>query len=137
MERGYSLLEMLVVLAILGLIAVVAIPPIGTSIDHMRLADDARILANALRDAHEQSLNQQRDISFTIGAPNSFQSSAGDRWILSDGSVLAFVAPADAPRSFAFHADGTANAGTFRIVRGKVEADVHVDDITGAVEVAK
>ena len=136
---GYSLLEMLVVLAILGLIAAVAIPPIGTSIDHMRLSDDARILAGALREAREDALNQQRDVALTIDpqAPNKITASGRAQWMLSADSVTSFVAANGKPPTFAFHGDGTASGGTFRIARGKAHADLRIDDISGAVEVTK
>jgi general secretion pathway protein H len=137
--HGYSLLEMLVVLAILGLIAAVAIPPIGTSIDHMRLSDDARILAGALREAREDALNQQRDVALTIDpqAPNKLASSARAQWTLSADGVTSFIAADGKPRAFAFHGDGTASGGIFRIAHGKAHTDVRVDDISGAVEVTK
>ena len=136
MERGYSLLEMLVVLAILGLIAVVAVPPISASIDNMRLADDTRVLAGALREVREQALDEQRDLALTIAGANAIEG-AGRRWTLSDDAAITFVAGEGGPKVFAFHADGTANGGAFRIARGKGKADVRVDGITGAVEIAK
>jgi prepilin-type N-terminal cleavage/methylation domain-containing protein len=135
MERGYSLLEMLVVLAILGLIAVLAVPPISASIDHMRLADDTRILAAALREAREQALNEQSEVALTV-VSHAIEG-AGQRWSLSDSATLTYAAAEGGPKTFAFHADGTANGGTFRIARGKAKAYVRIDDITGAVEIAK
>lgn len=133
---GYSLLEMLVVLAILGLIAALAVPPIGASIDRMRLSDDTRILSDALRQMREVALNEQRDTNLTIAA-NTVRASTGERWTLGGGTTVEFVAPEGAPKTFAFHADGTANGGAFRIHRGKAKADVRVDDITGTVEIAR
>ena len=138
-ELGYSLLEMLVVLAILGLIAVVAVPPISASIDHMRLADDARTLAGALRALHEQALNEQRDIFVTADpqAGNKLRSSAGGEWSVSGDSSVAFVPAGRGSQTFAFNNDGTASGGTFGVTHGGAEARVLVDDVTGAVEVAK
>jgi type II secretion system protein H len=133
--RGYSLLELLVVLAILGLIAALAVVPISASIDHMRLSDDARVLAGALREAREEALNQQRDIALTIDAqtPNKIASSSGGRWTLSGDSIVSLTGA----HAFAFHADGTASGGAFRIARGSAHAELRIDDVTAAIEVAK
>lgn len=55
MERGFSLLELLVVMLILGIIASVVVPQLSSS-DSYKLEIASRELANALRFAREEAI---------------------------------------------------------------------------------
>ena len=47
-ERGVSLIETLVVLAMTGVLAGIAVPMMGTTVGYFRLSGDARSLSNAI-----------------------------------------------------------------------------------------
>ena len=49
MNRGYSLLELIVVLGIMALVIVVATPTVQASVERMTLRSDARTVMTALR----------------------------------------------------------------------------------------
>jgi prepilin-type N-terminal cleavage/methylation domain-containing protein len=47
-ERGFTLVETLVTLAVVGVIAGISVPMFGTTVGYFRLSGDARSLANAI-----------------------------------------------------------------------------------------
>jgi len=47
-ERGFSLIEMLLVLAIMGVLATIAVPMSGNAMRYIRISGDARDISNAL-----------------------------------------------------------------------------------------
>ena len=47
-ERGFSLIEILLVLAIMGVLAAMAVPMSGNAMKYIRISGDARDIANAL-----------------------------------------------------------------------------------------
>ena len=47
-ESGFTLLETLMVVAIIGVVATIAIPQLGNSIAYFRLSGDARSVSNAV-----------------------------------------------------------------------------------------
>lgn len=137
---GYSLLELMVVLGILGLIAIVAAPTISTSIDRMTLTSDARDLATHLRALREDALDRQTEI---VVAPSGAEASAltassGESIELSSGTnveVIASDGRARAGGRFVISADGLA-AGGFRLSRGEVSSRLMVDRMSGRMSIA-
>lgn len=118
MARGYSLLELVVALAIMGLIAAVAAPVVIGGIDRVTLNTDAREVATKLRALREAALDSQREITVTEG---DFDVAAGTR--------IEFP-----KRGFVIGADGTAGA-TLHLVRGDASVRVVVNRLTGRVAV--
>ena len=47
-DRGFSLIEMLLVLAIMGVLATIAVPMSGNAVRYIRISGDARDISNAL-----------------------------------------------------------------------------------------
>lgn len=118
MARGYSLLELVVALAIMGLIAAVAAPVLIGGIDRMTLNADAREVATKLRALRETALDTQSEIAVTPGA---FDMAAGTGMDFPKGGLV-------------IAADGTAG-GTLRLTRGNATARISINRLTGRITV--
>lgn len=120
MARGYSLLELVVALAIMGLIAAVAAPVVIGGIDRMTLNADARDVATKLRALRETALDTQSDVAVT---PGDFNISAGTRVDLPKGGLI-------------IAADGAVGA-TLQLTRGAASVRVTVNRLTGRIVVER
>lgn len=126
---GYSLLELLVVLAITGLIATVAVPPLIGSIERTALTADARTLATGLRAWRDTALDQQIEIALTP-AGHRLRASTGDELTLSRGTTVEIV---DAKTLVIAPGGGT--RGVVRLSRGGSSVRVVVDAVTGRITI--
>jgi prepilin-type N-terminal cleavage/methylation domain-containing protein len=128
MTRGYSLLELIVALAIAAAIVVIATPAVQASVDRMTLSADVRTVMTALRRLREEASDRQVDITVGVpgGAGNQIAVSTGETLALTAGTVV-HVAPA---QGVVVAWDGTIR-GTLRLSRGSREATVAADLLTG------
>jgi prepilin-type N-terminal cleavage/methylation domain-containing protein len=118
MARGYSLLELIVALAIMGLIAAVAAPAVIGGIDRMTLNADARAVATTLRSLRETALDTQSDVAVTA---STFELSSGTRIDLPKGGVVIV-------------ADGSTGAA-LQLTRGGAAVRIVVNRLTGRITV--
>ena len=133
---GYTLLELLVALAIMSLIAVVAIPAVAGSLERMTLSSDARALTTQLRRLREDALDRQIDITVAPSgaAENVLDVSGGDPIALASGTHAEIVTANGAPPRFAIGWDGTMT-GAIRLSRGNAVARIVADRLTGRLSV--
>ena len=66
MTRGYSLMELVVVLAILAVAAAVVAPAVGRTADDVRVRAELAGLAAFLRTAREQAATRQQTLEVTL-----------------------------------------------------------------------
>ncbi len=66
MTRGYSLMELVVVLAILAVATAVVAPAVGRTADDVRVRTELAGLAGFLRTAREQAVTQQQALEVTL-----------------------------------------------------------------------
>lgn len=121
---GYSLLELLVVLAIAGLIAAVAVPAAATSLDRMALNADARLLMTQLRLLRVAALDRQEDIVLTASA-GVVAASTGASFALSRGASVEVEGA-----RFVIGAEGSAG-GVLRVSRGGAALRIVAEPLTG------
>lgn len=124
---GYSLLELLVVLAIMGLIATVAVPSVVGSVDRVTLTADARAVATKLRAWRNAALDGQTEVAVT---------SDGTRLIASHGETLDLSSGTVADDSLVVSPVG-ASSGAIRLTRGASSVTVAVDAITGRITIVQ
>ena len=142
--RGFTLLELMVVLVVLAVLAAMGLPLFSNALPGMRFAGAARALAADLRDARRRAIAGNREVALTIDL-------AGRRYGL-DGEGLEHALPADAHISFRtarfevqgaqvasirFFPDGSSTGGRIRLSSGARRYQVGVDWLTGRVSITE
>ena len=94
---GYSLLELMVVLAIMAILATAGLPMAARSLDRLSLDGDARLVATRVRQLRETAMDLQKDVSLQVRGSGSREliSSDGTRIPLSASTSVSIVT--DAP----------------------------------------
>jgi prepilin-type N-terminal cleavage/methylation domain-containing protein len=82
-QAGYSLVELLTVVAVVGILALVAVPNFMTYMQSNKMKVALRNFTSDLRTMRQMSIAQgvQTRITFTPGATNTLSSRAYDFWI--------------------------------------------------------
>jgi general secretion pathway protein H len=125
---GYTLLELLVVLGIIGLVATLAAPLVGKAIASAALNADARSLATYLRTQQQLAQSGQRTIAIgdADGASQEVQQKAGL-------SGQARFAVSNAPLEY--FPDGTTTGGSITLHEHDQTTTVSVSWLTGAISI--
>jgi general secretion pathway protein H len=143
-ENGWSLIEMLVVLAILALIAAVALP--GTPIMGRgpSLGLVAADMAARLRAARSLAMAQDRDVVFAldtdrrtygvagVGASQTIPATIG----LSVTTARTLIRE-NKEAQLVFFSDGTSSGGTVRLTDQHQSVAIGVEWLTGAVHIER
>jgi type II secretion system protein H len=81
-SRGFSLIEVMVVLAIMGIMAAVAVPGLNSAIAHTKLRAASSNLAGMMQSARIQAVKRNRTMTVTFfargGVPFAFAKSVDD-----------------------------------------------------------
>lgn len=127
-DSGFTLLEALVVVAIVGMVSAIIAPNIGTSLDLLSLRQSASVLQADLRTARATAL---RTGSRVIVAP--LRNGSGYDWV---GGTRRF--PGDVAMKMsgpiAFLPDGSMIPADVSIASGNRRIPVSIDPITGAIK---
>ncbi len=136
--RGFTLLELIVTLAVLALAAAVVTPAVGRGADTLRARAEVAGFAATLRHAREQAIHAQRTHRVTIDAeghrmaivvPAAGEEAARATRALSPRlTIEALQAP-----EVVFDARGMASGGDFKLTSGGLVYRVTVDRLTGRV----
>lgn len=138
MTRGYTLIELVVVLAVLAIAAAVVGPAVGRTVDGMRVRAEVAAFAGFLRAAREQAIARQVAYEVVLEpAPRTLQlrrSGAGDgvaqaRRTFSAGLRIEAAAP-----QVTFWPHGMSSGARFAIdAPGPRRYVITVDALTGRV----
>lgn len=128
-EKGFTLLELLVVLAIAGLMISIAAPFAVRTIENAALRADARQVASELRAVRQRAIDRQETIA--VSSLSALAASRGGNASMPRGRFASAGGPAT------FYPDGTSSGAAFRLIEGDRAIDIKVAWLTGAVTIGE
>ena len=141
-ERGFTLVEMLVVMAILALVLAVVPPLFSSSLSSATLKAASRDLASGLRAARSEAITLNKEVLFHLDlAAHSF--SIGDAKaavsLPSEAEIVLFTATSEAQDdqvgAIRFFADGSSTGGGITLSAADQKYEILVDWLTGRVSI--
>jgi len=140
--RGVSLLEFLVVLAIMALIAALVLPTFGAGVSSSELRSSARQLAAGLRAARSEAVSQRRETFLVLdleGRRFKVDRDPREHALPPRIDMKLFTAQRDIvdakTGAIRFFPDGGSNGGRITVASGERKFDVDVDWLTGRVAI--
>lgn len=141
--RGFTLVELLVVLALMGLALTVASPLIGNALPGTQMRAAARDVATGLRYARSLAISTNDDVTFDVDVEGRrFAVPQGRRTgsFPKDAEIVLTTARSElfdsGSGSIRFFPDGTSTGGGVEIVREGRRFLITVDWLTGRVAIA-
>jgi general secretion pathway protein H len=140
--RGLTLLELLIVLVLIGLMAAVTIPILGSGVSTTELKSAAREVAAGLRTARSQAVAQRTESVLLIDVAARAFSIPPDARVhpINREIVLKlYTAQRDIVNenvgAIRFYPDGGSTGGRVTLAAGERKYDVDVDWLTGRVAI--
>jgi type II secretory pathway pseudopilin PulG len=113
--RGFSLLELCMLLALTGALAVIGLSSLRSRIGEARLTQAAARVAGALVQSRAGAIQEDRVWRISLEG-NSLQMHAGDRGLGSLRMPAGVRVTLNSNGDVRFHPDGHAENGTFRLI---------------------
>jgi general secretion pathway protein H len=140
--RGVTLLELLIVLAIMAIVAGFVIPMFGGPVSTSELRSAARQLAAGLRLAQSEAVSQRRQTFLVLdvaGKRFKVDTDPQEHKLPSKVELKLFTAQNDlvseSVGSIRFFPDGGSNGGRITVASGDRKFDVDIDWLTGRVAI--
>jgi general secretion pathway protein H len=141
-SRGFTLLELMLVLLIMGLAAGLAAPLLGSGNDALEAKSAARQLAAGLRKARSLAVTDQAETVLTLDLARRRFSVSGDprSYRLPAGLELSlYTAQSEQVQeqvgNIRFFPDGSSTGGRITLAAGRRKTDVDVTWLTGQVAI--
>ena len=141
-NRGFSLIELLIVLVIIGMASALVIPMFGPGVSTTELKSAARQLAAGLRLARSEALAQRRETFLVLdvaGRRFKVDNDPQEHPLPRDVELKLFTAQMDLVDekvgSIRFFPDGGSNGGRITVASGERKFEVDVDWLTGRVAI--
>lgn len=139
---GFSLIELLVVFALIGLSLSVVGPRVGHSLDASRLKASVRALAATARQARDLARTEQREVTLTIDVlERTYRLDDRTAHPIRPVSSTVSVTGAQSERlseneiGFRFFADGSATGGQIELSLNDQSFFIEVDWLTGLTRI--
>jgi prepilin-type N-terminal cleavage/methylation domain-containing protein len=130
-KRGFTLIEMLVVLAVSALISALVFPALDRALDHQRFRGEVHAFA--------ASLNNSRALAIREGANARFVLNTGRREFGVVGQPQDKMAEginiSGSPTSLIFFGDGSSVGGSYVVTAKSRSVSLQVDAATGKISV--
>ena len=147
-ERGVTLIEMLVVAALIGILAAISFPAATSGIDGLRLNSASDSIVSFLNTGLTRADRRQQVVEITILraeralAMRSTEAGFRRRLMLPDGISILAVYPdlplePDAPRSFLLYPGGSVPRIGIEIANQRNRRIIRVDPITGVPQIER
>lgn len=133
-QNGFTLLELLVTLALATLLLSLVPPLLGKGGDRARLDHDTRLLTDSLRLARSRAIAGDREVAVKFDPEANRFGIDGVERPLSRGVAATVETPADEPGIFRFYPDGSASGAAIRLSNESGSRFLTIDWLTGAVE---
>ena len=140
--RGVTLLELLIVLALMAIVAGFVMPMFGGPVPTSELRATARQLAAGLRLAQSEAVSQRRETFLVLdvaGKRFKVDNDPHEHKLPSKIELKLFTAQNDLVNesigSIRFFPDGGSNGGRITVAAGERKFDVDIDWLTGRVAI--
>jgi general secretion pathway protein H len=140
--KGFTLLEILIVLAIMAFATALVMPMFGSGVSTVELRNSARQLASGLRSARSEAIAQRRETFLLLDvAQRRFRAGSDPReyTLPRNLELKLFTAQNDLVDdkigSIRFFPDGGSNGGRITVGSGQRKYEVDVDWLTGRVAI--
>ena len=141
-QAGVTLLELLIVIALMGIVAALVVPMFGGPVSTSELRATARQLAAGLRLARSEAVSERRETFLVVdvaGKRFKIDREAREHALPSKVDLKLFTAQNDLVSenvgSIRFYPDGGSNGGRITVASGARKFDVDVDWLTGRVAI--
>ena len=131
MSAGYTLVELLVVIALIALVLAIAAPASVRAVDGARLSADARALTTDIRSLQTRAQAEQKRPVLSIDSTGGLLVS-DTALALPNGSTASMVG---ANKQITFYEDGTVSGGRIRLALGDRRVDVAIAWLTGKMTI--
>ena len=140
--RGLTLLELLIVLVLIGIVASITIPILGSGVSTTQLRTAAREVAAGLRTARGQAIAQRSESVLVVDVAARAFSVPPDTRVhpINPGIELKLYTAAhdivnENVGAIRFYPDGGSTGGRITLAAGERKYDVDVDWLTGRVAI--
>lgn len=141
-RTGFTLIELVVVLAIMALVFLIAAPRVGFVSPQTELKVGARELAAALREARSRAIVSNREVVFSLDLEGHRYAISGDKTahtLSRNIDLLLYTAQQErvgqSSGNIRFFPDGSSTGGHVALSAAKNSYRVAVDWLTGRVQI--